>query len=495
MMSDPTQLDPLPLLLYELMDNPVCKCHKSCKSCLVSLIDDSMGQATLVNLMTEFEELSIKGRVNFFKQYAQAYDCIQPYIFVSDDRTEATAIPLCFNSTASIFKLSREYQKQYFISPSGRKELQKQRLNSDLMCATAQFLRTAPLLNSYFAPVAKIDWSHEAFVGFHCSIEHLQRHMTKHGIHPFKGDLTYAVKNSRTGTSSGQGLGLITKYDQLLSELKGCHVTLTQAQNSLLQKLKKLAPAQATSKQWKKVAPISLQYSQQNSKKKQMPSTYLVHYMPLESNTLLGTYTKHLRRSCQLMEWDQWKLIIDEITLSCQSAISSVSSETKTLDFVVTSILYSAIHGLQNPHYDFKNEVLDKNGENMYLGFSPLTEDGMFLQVWTKEGYGKVLYIPLGELVILPSSTMHAGGFCSRAHEGNLRLHFYFYLNKVPSETHNTNVYSDERGEFSEIYLNAVVLVKGVGEEKIHGHIGESGPLNVAGCQKESCALTNLFAK
>ena len=91
----------------------------------------------------------------------------------------------------------------------------------------------------------------------------------------------------------------------------------------------------------------------------------------------------------------------------------------------------------------------------MYLGFTPLTADGMFLQVWKGEGQGIVMYIPQGELVILPSSTLHAGGFCSRFRTGNTRLHFYFYLNNVAEKHYNTNVYDDKKGHFSSRYLNA----------------------------------------
>ena len=433
----PRDLTPSQLYLDELLSNPPCKCRESC---LVSLINDSVKQSSLVILMDEFKTLRMKDRPNFFVPYQQDYDSVQPYIFELEEIT----IPLCFVSTASVFKLTREKQKLCFISPSGRQELCRQRLNSDLMSATAKFLRSAPASTSMFQPWIKINWNHEAFSQFGPKSEKFGKHMRIHGIHPWNGDLLYAVKNQFVLP----GLVPPTKYEQLLSELGGCQVTLTESQQSILQRLAILAPAQAKSAKWVKVATISLQ----NRKESQL------HYISLKSNTLMGTYIAHLRQSCKPMEWEKWKPIIDEITVSCHFAIGLVARHTKSLDYILTSILYSPFHGLQNPHYDFKKEVLDKNGDNMYLGFTPLTEDGMFLQVWTKEGNGTVLYIPLGVVVILPSKTMHAGGFCSRAITGNLRLHFYFYLNAVPAESHNTNVYSDELGHFSERYHNAVGL-------------------------------------
>ena len=489
--SDSTLLGPLELLLYELMRNPTCKCTNSC---LLSLINNSLGQASLIILMHDFQLLTMVERPAFFKSYAQDIDCVQPYVFVPDDRTELCSIPLCYTSTAAIFLLSRTCQKLCFTSPSGRKELKRQRLNSALMSSNAQYLRTAPHCTSLFLYPTQINWSHEAFVQFGCNdVEHLQKHMMKHGIHPWKGCLIYAVKNQPTEEPWPPGVAPPTKYDQLLSDLDGCHVTLTDVQHSLLQKLAILAPAQASSSKWNKVAVISLQHSQQNSKNLPPLKKKLVHYMSLESNTLWGTYQHHLRLNPQSGEWEERKLIIDEITVSCLSAISSVSScFLESLDYIHTSILYSAAHGLQNPHYDFKPDVLCKNGQNMYLGFTPLTEDGMFLQVWSKAGHGTVLYIPLGELVILPSKTMHAGGFCSRASTGNLRLHFYFYLNKVVPESHHTNVYFDEISDFSERYHNAVGLVKC---NKAVSGIEEGEGEKALGGTKERGSLFNLFAK
>ena len=454
---DPITLDPSLQLLYELMNNPACKCRQTC---LVSLLNDSVGQASLVILMEDYNNLPMQERPLFFNCYAQEDDSAQPYVFVSDDRSEAIAIPLCFKSTASIFQLSRTDQEKWFISASGRRNLTTQRLHSQLLCATAQFLRTGPHPTSMGQPLTKINWTHKAFLKFDRSRDHLQELMKKLGMHPWKGYLTYAVKYQRNDEDVLDTVPPPAQiYEVLLSQLGGCHITLTEAQHLLLQKLAKLAPTQATSSKWEKVSKISSQRSQLEGKP---TNKYQVHYMSLkESNTLMGTYQHYLKRRCESMEWEKWKLLINEITCAIQSAISSVARDEKSLGDTHTSILYSAAHALQNPHYDFKKEVLDKNGENMYLGFTPLTEDGMFLQVWTEEGNGKVVYIPLGEFLILPSKTMHAGGFCSRALTGNLRLHFYFYLNNVPAEPHNTNVYSDSLGEFHDRYHNSDGLMNG----------------------------------
>lgn len=72
---NPTELEPLQLRLLELMANPACKCRQSC---LISLIDDSMGRASLVILMDKFRKLTRQDRTDFFTSYAKEDNCVQP---------------------------------------------------------------------------------------------------------------------------------------------------------------------------------------------------------------------------------------------------------------------------------------------------------------------------------------------------------------------------------------------------------------------------------
>ena len=433
--------------LNELLFSPPCSCLDSC---LRLLMNNWIGQAALTILEADFRRLTSKTEQrNFFSSYVQDADCKYPYIFKPDDKTDQTTIPLCFIATAAVFGLYKRGQQETLLaSPQGRKELKRQSIDSQLICAIAMYLKNgSPIGKKTGWELLKIEWNNSVFSEI-CSmlkVGQLQRKMKSLGLNPWNGCLLYAVKGHQ-------------RFTTLLSELRGCYFSLSDPHIHMLSYLGHLAPTSLVSSKWKKVHSHSIQNSQQRNK-------YSVHYMTLNGNTLLGQCMKHVKGNAQFLE-----PLIQEFTESCQSIISSVAGGNMQLDEMFTSILRSPFHALQNPHYDFNSRDLDSYGQNMYLGFTPLTSDGMFLQVWKGEGVGNVLYIPHGQLVILPSLTMHAGGFCSSARSGNLRLHFYFYLNGVKGLLTNTNVYSDENGHFSTRYLNATGL-------------------------SEDGALTKLFAK
>uniref|UniRef100_A0A7S4T7Z9 Uncharacterized protein n=1 Tax=Ditylum brightwellii TaxID=49249 RepID=A0A7S4T7Z9_9STRA len=119
----------------------------------------------------------------------------------------------------------------------------------------------------------------------------------------------------------------------------------------------------------------------------------------------------------------------------------------------------------QPPHVDYTWEILEEHGGELQLGFFPLTEEGMFLQVWPtqpphgasleKSIHGQIIYIPYGKLLVLPATTIHGGGFRTSAN-GNLRFHLYLSHSKLPD--HQTNKYTepnDKSRELSERYINA----------------------------------------
>lgn len=93
------------------------------------------------------------------------------------------------------------------------------------------------------------------------------------------------------------------------------------------------------------------------------------------------------------------------------------------------------------------------------VAFLPLTKTGQFLQMWepvhgsnpTKPRQGKLVFIPKGQLVLVPGDTIHGGGFRADCRADNLhahmRLHFYVY----PGESRcmidqHTNSYVENEG-------------------------------------------------
>lgn len=122
----------------------------------------------------------------------------------------------------------------------------------------------------------------------------------------------------------------------------------------------------------------------------------------------------------------------------------------------------------QPAHVDFTWQVLEEYDE-LCLGFFPLTEQGMFLQVWPRkdrrvdEIEGQLIFIPYGKLLVLPASTIHGGGFrtapTADGVNGNLRFHLYMARGKTTNlPVHQTNKYTephDRTRELCERYVDA----------------------------------------
>jgi hypothetical protein len=117
----------------------------------------------------------------------------------------------------------------------------------------------------------------------------------------------------------------------------------------------------------------------------------------------------------------------------------------------------------QRAHRDFNRKTYrDKFPGQVYIGFMPITSDGMFLQVWNGPGPAKLVFIPYGTFLLLPGDTIHAGWMCTSLSQFNYRLHFYILVSKTPHEFtrkenlffENMNTYLDEESvQPHELYL------------------------------------------
>lgn len=126
-----------------------------------------------------------------------------------------------------------------------------------------------------------------------------------------------------------------------------------------------------------------------------------------------------------------------------KSAIATALNNPIDEVIVEAAFLRSPGHGVQLPHVDFAEKDLQKLRDKIYIGLTPLSCAGSFLQVWTGDEYGdqgEIVYIPFGYILLLPGDTVHAGGFQSCSDNLDLRIHFYVYLN-APGGLQNKNIY------------------------------------------------------
>ena len=103
-----------------------------------------------------------------------------------------------------------------------------------------------------------------------------------------------------------------------------------------------------------------------------------------------------------------------------------------------TSLIMSRLHKPQDAHIDYDPKTT--NADRFMVAFLPLTKSGQFLQFWNNvddvpntTSSGEIVFIPKGQLVLVPGNTIHGGGFraelCSDTQPAHMRLHFYVYPN------------------------------------------------------------------
>jgi hypothetical protein len=88
----------------------------------------------------------------------------------------------------------------------------------------------------------------------------------------------------------------------------------------------------------------------------------------------------------------------------------------------------------QRAHRDFTLHTYNEKFPNqLFIGFMPITPDGMFLQLWNKPGEAKLVFVPHGQFLLLPGNTIHASWMCTSLAHYNYRLHFYILVSKQPN--------------------------------------------------------------
>ena len=105
---------------------------------------------------------------------------------------------------------------------------------------------------------------------------------------------------------------------------------------------------------------------------------------------------------------------------------------------------------LQHPYLDIKlNEYEDVT---VKLGFMPLTESGMFLEV-LKPGQklGTLVFIKCGTIFCIDKSVIRAGGFAPDGSEG-MRLNFFWVSNALDTMHRQVKMDNDFSHNEDEIF-------------------------------------------
>ena len=154
----------------------------------------------------------------------------------------------------------------------------------------------------------------------------------------------------------------------------------------------------------------------------------------------------------------------------CNDGIQKLESFLNANEYL-GSFLSTESSNPQPAHVDYTYEILAEHEEQktLQLGFFPLTEDGMFLQVWPTSHSrdlsipveGEIIYIPYGKILLLPASTIHGGGFRTSTIKdaglyGNLRFHLYVATNQSLLPLHQSNKYTEPHDKSKELSLRYV---------------------------------------
>jgi hypothetical protein len=117
----------------------------------------------------------------------------------------------------------------------------------------------------------------------------------------------------------------------------------------------------------------------------------------------------------------------------------------------------------QDPHIDFSSRLLlgSPLGER-FIAFFPLKESGMFVQMWdrtTSNAEGKVVFIPIGSLYVVPAGTVHGGGFKTFGPD-NGRGHLYIWAGIDPDLSFRNDYFDIDQTRLSGSYMPSSVLGK-----------------------------------
>jgi hypothetical protein len=373
---------------------------------------------------------------------------------------------LCRSGVSTVLQLTRRKQQEIVPSPNYIKQRYYMICVSEIFCALLVYrnyvMQTAPN-RRHNAYTDSIKWSHPFFANSVEKIRCIHAYRGKDGISTFFSHLQIrkAIKDEKII------LGAVGDWrlQKVVSLLNG-HVMDLSHNEGYGRVLDELCAIiyNLPATHWKRVSKIS----------RSLPKGGLIEYTSstidslknwMIANARYGNWSKHK------VDVTQMHSLVDTFEMIIKQRIAQFAFQS---DKHIVCLQAGALRSLpgtipQRAHRDFTVKMYQEQFPNqLYIGFMPVTHDGMFLQVWPGPGEAKLLFIPRGNFLLLPGNAVHAGWMCTSIQNYNYRLHFYIIVSrevgilsrKEKYVFENMNTYVDEeapdKGELHNTHHSAL---------------------------------------
>jgi hypothetical protein len=438
-------------------------CHPKSKCCCFHYLSDEQKS----RLVSDFEKLALIAKQ---KQFIHAMlssssdDDGYERCFKVDEN-----LYLCREGLCKVLKLQLSRRKEQIIVPSNIVISQRYRL----ICISAVFsalvlyrtsVMQSPPTRTNNTFIQSVKWASPCFSDAVKKVNRIPAYSGKNGISTFVSHLgiTKALKNEQILLGATGDFHL----QSFITSVHGCFIDLTiiPGYDSVLHKIYDVVKNLSGRHTWKRVNKISLSHAKGGAIEYTSSSLDSIQsWVTLNDSTT----TKNSGNCAK----EQYSIHIPAFEKHIKESISNFAFQSPRH---VVSLQPGALRSPpgtvpQRAHRDFSQKIYrDKFPGQVYIGFMPVSPDGMFLQVWKGPGTAKLVFIPFGHFLLLPGDAVHAGWMCTSIRHLNYRLHFYIVVSNKPDimERHesyvfeNMNTYIDEESsrkeQFYHHYQNAL---------------------------------------
>ncbi|CAB9496243.1 Histone methylation protein DOT1 [Seminavis robusta] len=167
---------------------------------------------------------------------------------------------------------------------------------------------------------------------------------------------------------------------------------------------------------------------------------------------------------------EEWTQQVQQLESDIQKALNTNDIELQA------SFLKTEHHTIPQPaHVDYPWNTLNERAHNLWLAFFPLTSQGMILQLWpshattntttTTQTKGQLVFVPWDTMLMVPSDTIHGGGFRTCTQSGNVRYHLYIATHGTSLPQFAQNVYTLPHDKRRELCDGCCVNAQGIDVE------------------------------